>query len=75
MNPQEIEILFTEDNTSDAEPTLRALRTSAVVNSLIQKPVDLDQFCETVRTLGIYSLVVNQAPPRQFLNTCAGNSA
>jgi two-component system response regulator len=37
------------------------------VNSYIQKPVDFDQFRETVRTLGLYWLLVNQAPPRQTL--------
>lgn len=33
-------------------------------NSYIQKPVDFDQFRETVRTLGLYWLVVNQAVPQ-----------
>jgi CheY-like chemotaxis protein len=33
------------------------------VNSYIQKPVDFDQFRETIRTLGLYWLIVNQAPP------------
>jgi two-component system, response regulator len=33
------------------------------VNSYIQKPVDFDQFRETLRTLGAYWLLVNQAPP------------
>ena len=36
-------------------------------NSYIQKPVDFDQFRQTVRTLGLYWLLVNQAPPRQTL--------
>jgi len=31
-------------------------------NSYIQKPVDFDQFRETVKTLGLYWLVINQAP-------------
>lgn len=35
------------------------------VNSYIQKPVDFDQFRETVHTLALYWLLVNQAPPRQ----------
>ena len=39
------------------------------VNSYIQKPVDFDQFRETVRTLGLYWLLVNQAPPRQTPDT------
>jgi two-component system, response regulator len=32
------------------------------VNSYIQKPVDFDQFRDTVKQLGLYWLVVNQAP-------------
>jgi two-component system, response regulator len=33
------------------------------VNSYIQKPVDFDQFRDTVKQLGLYWLVVNQSPP------------
>jgi len=33
------------------------------VNSYIQKPVDFDQFRETVKTVGLYWLVVNQPAP------------
>ncbi|MEE9234157.1 MAG: response regulator [Candidatus Acidoferrales bacterium] len=33
------------------------------VNSYIQKPVDFNQFRETVKHLGLYWLVVNQPPP------------
>lgn len=33
------------------------------VNSYIQKPVDFDQFRETVKHLGLYWLVVNEPPP------------
>jgi len=32
------------------------------VNSYIQKPVDFDQFRDTIRTLGLYWMVVNQVP-------------
>jgi CheY-like chemotaxis protein len=33
------------------------------VNSYIQKPVDFRQFREIIKQLGLYWLVVNQAPP------------
>jgi two-component system response regulator len=33
------------------------------VNSYIQKPVDFDQFRATVKQLGLYWLLVNEAPP------------
>ena len=34
------------------------------VNSYIRKPVDFDQFVETVRELGLYWLGLNEEPPR-----------
>jgi two-component system response regulator len=34
------------------------------VNSYIQKPVDFDQFRATIKTLGLYWMVVNQPPPQ-----------
>ena len=33
------------------------------VNSYIQKPVDFEQFRDTVKQLGLYWLVINQPPP------------
>jgi two-component system response regulator len=32
-------------------------------NSYIQKPVDFEQFCETVKSVGLYWLVINQPAP------------
>ncbi|WP_310451333.1 response regulator [Sulfuritalea sp.] len=32
-------------------------------NSYIRKPVDFDQFNATIQTLGLYWLVLNEAPP------------
>ena len=35
------------------------------VNSYIQKPVDFEQFRETVKQAGLYWLLINQPPPLQ----------
>lgn len=35
------------------------------VNSYIQKPVDFEQFRETVKKAGLYWLLINQPPPPQ----------
>ena len=32
-------------------------------NSYVRKPVDYDQFAETIRQLGLYWLILNQPPP------------
>jgi two-component system, response regulator len=45
------------------------------VNSYIQKPVDFEQFRETVHALALYWLVVNQAPPRQAMANRTEKSA
>jgi two-component system response regulator len=34
-------------------------------NSYVRKPVDFTQFAESVRKLGMYWLVLNQAPPKE----------
>ena len=34
-------------------------------NSYVRKPVDFNQFVEAVRNLGLYWLVLNEAPPLQ----------
>ena len=36
------------------------------VNSYIQKPVDFDQFRQTIKVLGMYWLVVNRPPPQNI---------
>lgn len=41
-------------------------------NSYIQKPVDFDQFRETVKTIGLYWLVINQPPVVESSHTLAG---
>ena len=33
------------------------------INSYIQKPVDFDDFRDTVKQLGLYWLIINQPPP------------
>jgi two-component system response regulator len=38
------------------------------VNSYIQKPLDFEQFRETVHTLAQYWLLLNQLPPQQSIN-------
>ncbi|HZU45462.1 MAG TPA: response regulator [Terriglobales bacterium] len=44
-------------------------------NSYIQKPVDFDQFRETVNRVGLYWLVVNQAPVVKPIAAAAGKSS
>ena len=40
-------------------------------NSYIQKPVDFDQFRETVKTAGLYWLVINQPAPANGVHELA----
>jgi two-component system response regulator len=44
-------------------------------NSYIQKPVDFDRFRETVHTLALYWLLVNQSPLRQAMPNRTEESA
>jgi CheY-like chemotaxis protein len=41
-------------------------------NSYIQKPVDFDQFRETVKAVGLYWLVINQPPVAEDSQNLAG---
>ena len=41
-------------------------------NSYIQKPVDFEQFRETVKTVGLYWLVINQPPVAERAQHLAG---
>jgi CheY-like chemotaxis protein len=41
-------------------------------NSYIQKPVDFDQFRDTVKTIGLYWLVINQPPVAEDGKQLAG---
>jgi CheY-like chemotaxis protein len=43
-------------------------------NSYIQKPVDFDQFRETVKTAGLYWLVINQPPVTKPASQSAATS-
>lgn len=45
------------------------------VNSYIQKPVDFDQFRQTVKQLGLYWLVANEPAPRGAFSTNGENGA
>ena len=44
-------------------------------NSYIQKPVDFDQFRETVKTVGLYWLLINQAPVASSLSQAAATAS
>jgi two-component system, response regulator len=43
-------------------------------NSYIQKPVDFDQFRETVKSVGLYWVVINQAPVAHDIGHLAGRA-
>jgi two-component system response regulator len=44
------------------------------VNSYIQKPVDFDQFRETVKSVGLYWVVINQPPVARDAGHLAGRA-
>lgn len=49
--------------TSSREERDRLEGYSLGANSYIQKPVDFEQFVESIRQLGLYWLVLNEPPP------------
>ncbi|HZV61530.1 MAG TPA: response regulator [Methylophilaceae bacterium] len=50
-------------SSKEEQDLLNGYRLGA--NSYIRKPVDFTQFMEAVRQLGLYWLVLNEAPPSQ----------
>jgi CheY-like chemotaxis protein len=61
--------------TASNEERDLAASYSLGVNSYIQKPVDFDQFRQTVATLALYWLLINLPPPRQILSHGLENGA
>jgi CheY-like chemotaxis protein len=51
--------------TSSKEEKDLVLSYQLGINSYIQKPVDFNEFRETVRQLGLYWLLINQPPPAE----------
>ena len=49
--------------TSSAEQRDLVEGYSLGANSYVRKPVDFTQFAEAVRQLGLYWLILNEAPP------------
>jgi CheY-like chemotaxis protein len=49
--------------TTSKEESDMVLSYQLGINSYIQKPVDFNEFRDTVRHLGLYWLLVNQPPP------------
>ena len=49
-------------SSKEQQDLLQAYKNRA--NSYMRKPVDFDQFADAVHQLGLYWLVINQAPPR-----------
>ncbi len=50
--------------TSSSEEQDIAAGYDLGTNSYIRKPVDFNQFADVIKQLGMYWLVINQAPPR-----------
>jgi two-component system, response regulator len=50
-------------SSSDEDNIIASYRCGA--NSYVRKPVEFDRFVESVRHLGLYWLLLNEAPPRR----------
>ena len=48
-------------SSKEEQDLIQAYRSGA--NSYVRKPVDFTQFAESIRELGMYWLVLNEAPP------------
>jgi two-component system, response regulator len=57
--------------TSSKEETDLISSYKSGANSYVRKPVDFNQFVEAVRNIGLYWLLINEAPPE---NTSNGES-
>jgi CheY-like chemotaxis protein len=49
-------------SSKEEQDLLRSYKLGA--NSYVRKPVDFSQFLDAVRQLGLYWLVINEAPPK-----------
>lgn len=45
------------------------------VNAYAQKPIDFAQFAETVRQIGLFWMLINEAPPPGLFAACAAKGA
>ena len=57
----DLELIIVDDHsTDDTRDIIESYKLG--INSYIVKPVDFDQFCESVRQIGCYWLLLNQPP-------------
>jgi two-component system, response regulator len=45
------------------------------VNAFVQKPVDFEQFGEAIRQIGMFWMLINQAPPLEAFTAAKGQGA